>query len=56
MHSRLWVGEVESVDIRVESDLLGAKEIPAHAYWGVHTAPRRGELPDHRNRDGIPAS
>ena len=23
---------------RIEHDLLGAKEVPAQAYWGVHTA------------------
>lgn len=26
------------VETRVEHDLLGAKEVPADAYWGVHTA------------------
>ena len=30
------------------------REIPAHAYWGVHTAPRHGELPDHRHRRSPP--
>ncbi|HZN46639.1 MAG TPA: aspartate ammonia-lyase [Ramlibacter sp.] len=25
-------------DIRIESDFLGRKEIPANVYWGVHTA------------------
>ena len=23
---------------RIERDFLGEKQIPAHAYWGVHTA------------------
>jgi aspartate ammonia-lyase len=27
----------EARDVRVEHDLLGEREIPAHAYWGVHT-------------------
>ena len=27
----------EARDVRVEHDLLGDREIPAHAYWGVHT-------------------
>lgn len=26
------------VEMRVEYDLLGAKEVPAEVYWGVHTA------------------
>src|SRR3954470_4256858 len=27
-----------SNDHRTEHDFLGEKQIPAHAYWGVHTA------------------
>jgi aspartate ammonia-lyase len=27
-----------SSNLRVEHDFLGEKQIPAHAYWGVHTA------------------
>jgi aspartate ammonia-lyase len=27
-----------SADVRIESDFLGQKSIPAGAYWGVHTA------------------
>jgi aspartate ammonia-lyase len=27
-----------STEFRIEQDFLGEKKIPAHAYWGVHTA------------------
>jgi fumarate hydratase class II len=27
-----------SADVRVEHDVLGARTIPAGAYWGIHTA------------------
>ncbi|WP_394329948.1 lyase family protein, partial [Amycolatopsis keratiniphila] len=30
---------------RVEHDLLGDKEVPADAYWGVHTARARENFP-----------
>ncbi|ODA89505.1 class II fumarate hydratase [Leifsonia xyli subsp. xyli] len=29
---------VEGRDVRVETDSLGARDIPADAYWGVHTS------------------
>jgi aspartate ammonia-lyase len=31
-------GDINHASTRVEHDLLGDKEIPADAYWGVHTA------------------
>ncbi|MCU1679508.1 MAG: aspartate ammonia-lyase [Amycolatopsis sp.] len=31
--------------IRIEHDLLGDKEVPADAYWGVHTARARENFP-----------
>ena len=31
------MSRAEARDVRVEHDLLGDREIPAHAYWGVHT-------------------
>ena len=31
-------GNIGGVNTRIEHDLLGDKEIPANAYWGVHTA------------------
>ena len=36
--------------VRIEHDLLGEREVPADAYWGVHTLRARRELPDHRQR------
>jgi aspartate ammonia-lyase len=33
------------VPIRIEHDLLGDKEVPADAYWGVHTARARENFP-----------
>ena len=35
-----------SSNFRVEHDFLGEKQIPADAYWGVHTARARRELSD----------
>jgi aspartate ammonia-lyase len=32
------MAETMTKETRTESDFLGPKEIPAHAYWGVHTA------------------
>ena len=35
--------------MRREHDLLGDLDVPADAYYGVHTAAGRRELPDHRH-------
>jgi aspartate ammonia-lyase len=35
----------DGVTTRIEHDLLGDKEIPADAYWGVHTARARENFP-----------
>jgi aspartate ammonia-lyase len=29
-------------ETRIEKDLLGSMEVPADAYYGVHTQPRQG--------------
>ncbi|MEO8849967.1 MAG: lyase family protein, partial [Casimicrobiaceae bacterium] len=40
-------------DIRVEHDLLGEREIPAAAYWGVHTLRALENFPITGNSVGL---
>src|SRR5262249_15414095 len=33
------------MNVRLEHDLLGEREVPAHAYWGIHTLRARENFP-----------
>jgi aspartate ammonia-lyase len=41
----MWSGKGFGVSSRVEHDLLGEKDVPGDAYWGVHTARARENFP-----------